>query len=140
MPPFGAIARMAAKVVVDSAGFADPKRALRLLAETARSGVLLGDLAWTRLTRWREMLARLFENRDYLAKLARISSVRVVYDGEFATSAWYMGAWIVDALRDAGVSAKARGGGQVSGSPPHSAWNWRATGFAWSWRGGKTGS
>ncbi len=52
------------------------------------------------------MLARLFENRDYLAKLARISSVRVAYNGEFATSAWYMGAWIVDALGDAGVSAK----------------------------------
>ena len=106
MPPFGAIARMATKVVVDSAGFANPKRTLRQLAETARSGVLLGDLAWTRLTRWREMLARLFENRDYLAKLARISSVRVVYDGEFATSAWYMGAWVVNALRGAGVSAK----------------------------------
>jgi glucose-6-phosphate dehydrogenase assembly protein OpcA len=106
MPPFGAVARTAAKVVVDSAAFADPKGALRLLAETARSGVPLGDLAWTRLTRWRETLARLFENRDYLAKLARISSVRVVYDGAFATSAWYMGAWIVDALRDAGVSAK----------------------------------
>jgi glucose-6-phosphate dehydrogenase assembly protein OpcA len=106
MPPFGAIARMAAKVVVDSAGFADPKRALRLLAETASSGVLLGDLAWTRLTRWREMLARLFENRKYLAKLARISSVRVVYDGEFATAAWYMGAWIAGALADAGVTAR----------------------------------
>ena len=106
MPPFGEIARMAAKVVADSAGFADPKRALRLLAETARGGVLLGDLAWTRLTRWREMLARLFENRDYLAKLARISSVQVAYDGEFATTAWYMGAWIVDALEDAGVRAK----------------------------------
>ena len=106
MPPFGAIAGMATKVVVDSAEFADPKRALRLLAETARSGVPLGDLAWTRLTRWREMLARLFENRDYLAKLARISSVRVVYDGAFATSAWYMGAWIVDALENAGASAK----------------------------------
>jgi glucose-6-phosphate dehydrogenase assembly protein OpcA len=105
MPPFGAMARMAAKVVVDSAGFADPKRALRLLAETAGSGVPLGDLAWTRLTRWREMLARLFENRNYLAKLARISSVRVAYNGEFATSAWYMGAWVADALRDAGVSA-----------------------------------
>jgi glucose-6-phosphate dehydrogenase assembly protein OpcA len=106
MPPFGAIARMAAKVVVDSAAFAEPKRTLRLLAETARRGVLLGDLAWTRLTRWREMLARLFENRNYLAKLARISSVRVVYTGEFATSAWYMGAWVADALRDAGVSAQ----------------------------------
>jgi glucose-6-phosphate dehydrogenase assembly protein OpcA len=106
MPPFGAIARMAAKVVVDSAGFADPKGALRLLAETARSGVPLGDLAWTRLTRWREMLARLFENRDYLAKLARISSVRVVCNAEFSTAAWYMGAWIAGALADAGVTAK----------------------------------
>jgi glucose-6-phosphate dehydrogenase assembly protein OpcA len=106
MPPFGAIARMATKVVVDSAGFADPKRALRMLAETARSGVPLGDLAWTRLTRWREMLARVFENRDYLAKVAGISSVRVAYNGELETSAWYMAAWIADALRDAGVSAK----------------------------------
>ena len=106
MPPLSAIARMAAKVVVDSAGFADPKRALRLLAEMARSGVVLGDLAWTRLTRWREMLARLFENRNYLAKLARISIVRVVHDAGSATAAWYMGAWIVDALEDAGASAK----------------------------------
>ncbi len=106
MPPFGAIARMATKVVVDSAGFADPKRALRLLAETARGGDPLGDLAWTRLTRWRETLARLFENRNHLAKLARVSSVRVAYNGEFETSAWYMGAWIVDTLEDAGVSAK----------------------------------
>jgi glucose-6-phosphate dehydrogenase assembly protein OpcA len=117
MPPFGAIARMATKVVVDSAGFADPKRTLRLLAEMAPSGVLLGDLAWTRLTRWREMLARLFENRNYLAKLARISSVRVAYDGEFATSAWYMGAWVADALRDAGVSAQVTVG---AGSGPAS--------------------
>ncbi len=106
LPPFDAIARMATKVVVDSAGFADPKRTLRLLAKTAQGGVLLGDLAWTRLTRWREMLARLFENRDYLAKLARISSVRVVHHEDAATAAWYMGAWIVDALRDAGVRAK----------------------------------
>ena len=106
MPPFATVALMADKVVVDSAGFADPKRALRLLAATPASGVPLGDLAWTRLTRWREMLARLFENRDSLAKLARISTVRVVYNGEFATAAWYMGAWIVGALADAGVTAK----------------------------------
>jgi hypothetical protein len=52
------------------------------------------------------MLARLFENRDYLAKLARISTVRVIYNGEFATAAWYMGAWIAGALADAGITAK----------------------------------
>jgi glucose-6-phosphate dehydrogenase assembly protein OpcA len=117
MPPFGAIAHMAAKVVVDSAGFADPNRALRLLAEMASGGIPLGDLAWTRLTRWREVLARLFENRDYLAKLSRISSVRVVSSGEFATSAWYMGAWIVDALRDVGVSAQVVVGAGPGPSP-----------------------
>jgi glucose-6-phosphate dehydrogenase assembly protein OpcA len=106
MPPFAAIARMAAKVVVDSAGFADPKRTLRLLAAVAPGGVPLGDLAWTRLTRWRETLALLFENRDCLAKLARISTVRVTYGGELATAAWYVGAWIAGALADAGVGAK----------------------------------
>ena len=66
----------------------------------------LGDLAWTRLTRWRETLARLFENRESSGEAGAVSSVRVAYDGEFETSAWYMGAWIVDTLEDAGVSAK----------------------------------
>ena len=32
--------------------------------------------------------------------------MRVVYNGEFATAAWYMGAWIADALEGAGVKAK----------------------------------
>jgi hypothetical protein len=30
----------------------------------------------------------------------------VVYKEELETAAWYMGAWVVDALEDAGVSAK----------------------------------
>jgi glucose-6-phosphate dehydrogenase assembly protein OpcA len=121
MPVFEAIARMAAKTIVDSAGFADPVDAIGRLAGAARRGLVLGDLAWTRLTRWREMLARLFENRDHLAKLARVSSVRVTFGGGLATSAWYMGAWIVDALKDAGVSARVvvgAGRGPVAGVPP----------------------
>ncbi len=35
---------------------------------------ILADLAWTRLTRWRETLARVFENRDTLAHLAEVDT------------------------------------------------------------------
>ena len=107
MPEFGPIAAMAHKVVLDSAGFPDARAALRRLAEQAAGGVLLGDLAWTRLTRWREMLSQLFENREYLAKISRISAVRVAFSGSHQTPAWYMAAWIVNALADAGVRAEA---------------------------------
>ena len=71
MPEFRAIAAMARKVVIDSAGMPDGHAALQpSLAHLARGGVLLGDLSWTRLTRWREMLSQVFENRRYLAQLA----------------------------------------------------------------------
>jgi len=114
MPVFGAIARMAAKVVVDSAGSRTPSRRCgcsrrrRGRNSAGRSGV---DAADTR----REMLARLFENRKYLAKLAGISTVRVVYIGEFADCGVVHGR--LDCGRAAGCGSQraARGGGR-SGS------------------------
>jgi glucose-6-phosphate dehydrogenase assembly protein OpcA len=62
---------------------------------------LIADLAWTRLTRWRESLARLFENRDHLARLASINSVRVPFPKGMETSAWYLAAWAGNALHAA---------------------------------------
>jgi len=102
MAEFGGIAAMAHKVVVDSQAFAGPD-GLRRIAGFSRSGMVLGDLAWTRLTRWREMLAQVFENRDTLAQAAGISSVRVAFSGDYRTLALYMGAWTANALRTAGV-------------------------------------
>jgi len=98
MPQFREIAATARKVVLDSAGFADAKRALRTIACADWGGALVADLAWSRLTRWREAVSRAFDGRD----VAGISNVRVVCGG---VAAWYMGAWIVDALADAGVRA-----------------------------------
>ena len=103
MPEFGAVASMAYKVVVDTGGLAEGPAALRRLANLAR-GTLLADLAWTRLTRWREMLSQVFENRLYLAKLPQISEVRVEFSADHETAAWYMGTWIADALAYARVS------------------------------------
>ncbi|HXB67868.1 MAG TPA: glucose-6-phosphate dehydrogenase assembly protein OpcA [Candidatus Acidoferrales bacterium] len=105
MPEFGLIASMATKVVLDSAAFPGARDAIRWMTDAAQSGLIIGDLSWTRLTRWREMLSHVFDNRDYLAKLAGIGEVRVEFRRPLAVSAWLMGAWVTGALEDAGVKA-----------------------------------
>src|SRR2546423_15567455 len=80
--------------------------AIGLMLDILRGGIVVGDLAWTRLTRWREMLARVFEDGACLAKLSGISGVSVSFGAGFETAALYMGAWAANALRDAGVQAK----------------------------------
>jgi glucose-6-phosphate dehydrogenase assembly protein OpcA len=119
MPEFGEIARMATRVVMDSAGFADIAGVIGWMSDATGQGLTIGDLSWTRLTRWREMLSHVFENRDYLAKLSRISEVRVEFAGELGVSAWLMGAWVANALADAGVQAALRVEKQ-DGAAPHS--------------------
>ncbi|MBZ5622202.1 MAG: glucose-6-phosphate dehydrogenase assembly protein OpcA [Acidobacteriia bacterium] len=121
MPEFHQIAAMARKVVVDSAKVPDPELALGRMAELSRLGVLLGDLSWTKLTRWREMLSQVFENQQYLGQLARISSVRVSFGEDHEVAARFMAVWIANALADVGVRAEtavkpedAAGGGSPS--------------------------
>ena len=73
MPEFREIARMATKVVLDSAAAAQSRRSHLALGGCRRAAAcMLADLAWTRLTRWRETLARVFENRDTLARLSEV--------------------------------------------------------------------
>lgn len=113
MPEFDSLAALANKAIVDTAAFPDSKAALRRTADMAR-GIALGDLAWTRLTRWRSMLSQVFENRNYLAQVAAIRNVNVTWGGSYEALAWYMAAWLGDALADAGVrpslSVKEEGG------------------------------
>ncbi len=101
MPEFRQIASMARKVVIDTAGLPGAPEVLRQLAAANGGAVLFGDLAWTRLTRWREMLAQVFENRGLLAQIAAIRTVRVSYGAGYETGARYLAAWIGDALREA---------------------------------------
>src|SRR3954471_23996685 len=85
MPEFRQIASMARKVILDSATMPDPRDALRRLAVASQRGVLIGDLAWTRLTRWREMLSQVFENRQRLAQPRSIQRGRGSYGGHDQT-------------------------------------------------------
>ena len=66
------------------------------------SGGIVADLAWTRLTRWRETLARVFENRDTLARLSEVNSVLVRFGPGYDTAAWYLAAWAANALASVG--------------------------------------
>jgi glucose-6-phosphate dehydrogenase assembly protein OpcA len=97
MPEFRRIAEMARKVVIDSSTMPDPRESLSRLAAVAGRGVMLGDLAWTRITRWRAMLSQVFENRETLALLPGVSKVQVAFAPSYETAAWYMGAWIANA-------------------------------------------
>ncbi len=101
-PEFGAIAAMATKVVTDSAADADALGAIRRMADAVRSGGIFADLAWTRLTRWRETLARVFENRDTLARLSQVNRVQVRFGPGYQTAAWYLAAWAANALASVG--------------------------------------
>ena len=98
MDEFASIAAMARKVVVDTSSMGGG--ALQRVAGLISGGLLVGDLAWTRLTRWREMLSQVFENRDNLANLARIRRVAVDFSDQGPEVSWYMAAWISDALGD----------------------------------------
>lgn len=102
VPEFEALP--AAKTIVDSDAWPDANAALRSIAGYRRP---IADLAWTRLTRWRELVAQLFENRQYQGCLAQIRSARVICPGASAPArARYLAAWLQNGLEDAGSSAR----------------------------------
>jgi len=103
---FPKLARIADKVVLDSATMGRPADILGRLDGLASSGRLLADLAWTRLTRWRQMLAQIFDNRSYLAKLGGVQQVRIAFGGGTPPpSAYYLGGWLLDCLEAAGATS-----------------------------------
>jgi glucose-6-phosphate dehydrogenase assembly protein OpcA len=101
-PEFGVIAAMSTKVVMDSGAAGDAREAIGRMAEGVLRGGIVADLAWTRLTRWRETLARVFENRDTLARLSEVDSVKVHFGPGYETAAWYLAAWAMNALGSVG--------------------------------------
>lgn len=113
------LSKIATKTIVDSTAFPD---ALPALKQLASSGLVLGDLAWTRLTRWREQIAQIFENPCYSCDIKKIAMVVISYRGETPPAgARYMAAWIRASLERAGSrpqirleKAEATGDGGIS--------------------------
>jgi glucose-6-phosphate dehydrogenase assembly protein OpcA len=107
LPEFPELIQVADKVVLDAALFPDAAALLRQLAGQIRQETVFGDLAWTRLTRWRELVSQIFENRSYLARLSGIDRVRIGFGGDAKpASGYYLAAWLLDCLENAGAKAR----------------------------------
>jgi glucose-6-phosphate dehydrogenase assembly protein OpcA len=101
---FQQLAAIAQKLVLDSAAFGEPRAVLAEMSGTLAAGRSLADLSWVRLTRLRELIAQIFENRLLLASLPGVSDVRISHCGAGApVSAFYMAAWLADGLQAAGA-------------------------------------
>jgi glucose-6-phosphate dehydrogenase assembly protein OpcA len=104
-PAFGEMAALAGKIILDGALFPDAAAALRHMQKTVDAGRALGDLSWTRMTPWRELIARVFDNRDCLANLSQVSRVQVKYpstQGGPSVAALYLAAWLRAGIEAAG--------------------------------------
>ena len=111
---FQKIFPLANKIIVDSDCFDDPNRAYAFVAETNRRGVNMVDLAWTRLTPWRQMVAQIFEDERYRPFLEKITKVSIMRGGNGAGSR-YLASWFRRALPRAQVRFEAANRGSING-------------------------
>ena len=101
LPAFAELTDLAPRVILDVAKFTDPMRALEASAQRSGS-VVATDVSWTRLTRWRETVAHIFDNPLCASRLGRLSRVTISYWGgsesDIPVSALLLGGWLVNCL------------------------------------------
>jgi glucose-6-phosphate dehydrogenase assembly protein OpcA len=95
---------LAGKIIVNSLTAPNAKGALAVLKELHCRGRRVADLAWTRLTGWREALAHEFE-QAWLAE-----SVNIVHGGPPDTSVLYFCRWMERSLPAARVTLESQPG------------------------------
>jgi len=80
---FDGLAKLANRVIIDSAHLADPAAQFHRLAESIRvqrKHAAFSDLAWARLTMWRQLVAQFFDGPS-LSYLSRVSDVVIKFAG-----------------------------------------------------------
>ncbi len=118
---FDIAAGLPGTALIDSTHFSTPAAAFaRLVAPSPKPA---RDLAWTRLTRWRELVAQLFENQRYRGCMAKATAVRIQHTGRTPPAhGWYLAAWLLNGLEKSGsrpalefISQAGAGDGLVTG-------------------------
>jgi glucose-6-phosphate dehydrogenase assembly protein OpcA len=109
-PPFGShrlqqMAEMADRFIVDTAVAADPIAAVAELARwsaTGNSRAATGDLAWRRLSPWREAVAALFDAADHRPLLTSIRYLELAWGAGAScpgrAQALYLAGWMAARL------------------------------------------
>lgn len=98
VPELGDLLALGDKIIVDSTRPGSPAYAdLRVLAN---AGFVVSDLAWTRLTRLRQLIAQLLGGRD----LSQVRDVAIELCGsEIPSEAKYLQGWLRSELRSARI-------------------------------------
>lgn len=103
---FPTIANMSDKVILDTSAFADKERAHMLVA-AASADRRVADLAWSRITGWRETICQVFTNQICLAALPKFTHAAIRYGGlSGGAEARYLAAWLQAGLKHAGSTAR----------------------------------
>ncbi len=90
---------LAAKVIVNSAGCPNPAPLLARFAKISALGPIVADLSWTRLTRWRQTIANVFESHAQRSALTRLRRVTIGHYGPNApVRALYLYGWLRSVL------------------------------------------
>ncbi len=81
-PGFSRMIDLVNRLIVDSATFTAPARAMNELAELVviPYGVALSDFAWDRLRPWRELVAQFFDPPEYAPCLGTVERVDITYE------------------------------------------------------------
>ncbi len=89
-----AVMGLATKVIVDTDG-EDASTAFELIAKLRANGRIIADLEWTRLTRWREPIAQLFDTHGRHGRFSSFHSLEIAHAGDKPTpSAYYAAGWL----------------------------------------------
>ena len=107
LPAVGALAGISHKLIVDSTGFADVRAALEDLAADAKRGRPVADLSWTRITRWREIVAHIFDHPGRREFVRDMRQVKVFHAGDAPpASAYYLAGWVLASIGHDDVAAR----------------------------------
>ncbi|MBV9158084.1 MAG: glucose-6-phosphate dehydrogenase assembly protein OpcA [Acidobacteriaceae bacterium] len=89
-----AVMNLATKIIIDTKG-EDATQAIELLAKWRAERRLVADLEWTRLTRWRQPIAQIFDNPSTDSSFSKFGSIEVSYtDEKPCPSVFYIAGWL----------------------------------------------
>jgi glucose-6-phosphate dehydrogenase assembly protein OpcA len=109
--------QLADKVIIDSCSFRDEESAFSTIAAIRLHTDSVADLAWTRLTGWREIIAHAFEGPN-AALLKKVRSIVIEHFGEIPSVATrYLAHWLARAIPGASMEFRRVEGdsGQIAG-------------------------
>ncbi len=104
------------KLVLDTCSFRNTGRAFETIRALRQGGMRVADLAWSRLTMWREMIANTFESGQP-RKPDEVRGIEVRHYGdEPSVATYYFAGWLARAFPNAALEFRAVSGeGQVAG-------------------------